>query len=68
MNNLELFGVKFLIYINLKLRELSRFSLAFKVLIGGFAVVFGQKIERRGRRRGNISSGALLRAPPSIIK
>jgi hypothetical protein len=53
---------------DLKLRELSRFSLAFEVWIGGFAVVFRQEIERRGRRRGNLGSGALLKAPPSIIK
>jgi hypothetical protein len=40
--------------------ELSRFSLAFKVWIRGFAVVFGQKIERSGSRRGNLKLKAAL--------
>jgi hypothetical protein len=48
--------------------ELLRFLLSFALSIGGFAVVFGRKIERRGGRRGNIGSGALPEAPPSILK
>jgi hypothetical protein len=56
------------IFIDLKLRELSRFLLLFALSIGGFAVVFGRNIERRGRRREYLSSGALLRAPPSTLK
>jgi hypothetical protein len=53
---------------NLKLRELSRFLLSFTLSIGGFAVVFGRKIERRGGRRGYFGSGALSGAPPTILK
>jgi hypothetical protein len=57
-----------LIFIDFKLRELSRFSLSFTLSIGGFAVVFGRNIERRGRRREYLGSGALLRAPSSTLK
>jgi hypothetical protein len=52
---------------DVKLRELSRFSYMFAALIEGIAVVFGRKFERRGRRRVIIGSGTLSGAPPSTL-
>jgi hypothetical protein len=48
---------------DVKLRELSRFSYAFAALIKGITVIFGRKFKRRERRRVNIGSRTLAEAP-----